>query len=335
VLLFYAIVNWTNSKPRLRLVILVFTLAGLIIALFAPFSVTWNTGKLVFIPKTIYERFTAFVSDTVHPNVMGGNLILLLPLPLSILIFGWKYLSWWSRIYFGLAVLVMTFVILLTKSRGTWIALTAVVILITLLRWRIGWVLIIIGTGILVVSIFLIGFTDFIEILTANDALIGIEGRIDIWSRAVFMIQDFPITGIGFGIFMDIADNLYRFFLFPAGKIIHAHNLFLQIAVDIGLPGLIAWLAIFLSFCWINWKIFRHGANQGNSLESGLGVGLLGSSLALAVHGLTDAVTWGFIRTAPMVWALWGVSLAIYFIGQQPTIFTGSTSRVNDRLLQE
>lgn len=219
VFLFYAIVNWTNSKPRLRLVILAFTLAGFIIALFAPFSVTWNIGKLVFIPKAIYERFTAFVSDTVHPNVMGGNLILLLPLPLSILIFGWKHLSWWSRIYFGLAVLVMTFVILLTKSRGTWIALTAVVILITLLRWRIGWVLIIIGTGILVVSIFLIGFTDFIEILTANDALIGIEGRIDIWSRAVFMIQDFPITGIGFGIFMDIADNLYNSFSFQLGRL--------------------------------------------------------------------------------------------------------------------
>jgi len=330
VLLFYAIVNWANSKTRIRIVILILTISGIIIALFAPFSVSWSTSKLAFIPGTIYERFTAIVSDTVHPNVMGGNLILLLPLPLSILIFGWKSIHWGERIISGLAVILMISVIILTKSRGTWMALIAVLMLITLLRWRIGWIFIILLALVLVITITLIGWTEFIEVITENEALIGIDGRIDIWSRAVFMIQDFPLTGIGFGIFMDVADNLYKFFLFPPGKIIHAHNLFLQIAVDIGLPGLIAWLAIFLSFCLIDWRIFRHGINHGDTLQAGIGVGLLGSSLALAVHGITDAVTWGFIRTAPLVWALWGVSLAIYFIGQQPAILTGSTSRVND-----
>ncbi len=335
VLLFYSVVNWTNSIQRLSHVIFIIILAGLLIALISPLNVTWSTSKLLFIPRAFYERFNAILSDTVHPNVMGGNLILVLPLPLSILVFGWKQIRWRARFYLGFSALVMTLVILLTKSRGTWIALIAVAILIILLRWRINWIVIILGTGILVVSILLMGFTDFIEILTANDALIGIEGRIDIWSRAVFMIQDFPITGVGLGTFMDLADNLYRLFLFPPGKIIHAHNLFLQIAVDIGLPGLIAWIAIFLSICLINWQIFQHGVNQRNSIKSGLGVGLLGSSLAFAVHGMTDAVTWGFIRTAPLVWAMWGVSLAIYFIGHMPTILTGSTSRVNNRLLQK
>jgi putative inorganic carbon (HCO3(-)) transporter len=202
-------------------------------------------------------------------------------------------------------------------------------ILIMLLRWRISWLFIIIVTGILILAISILGINEFIEIITANDALIGLEGRVDIWSRAVFMIQDFPITGIGLGMFMDIADNLYTFFLFPAGKIIHAHNLFLQIAVEIGLPGLVAWFAIFLSTSMLNWRIFRHGKTQGNSLEAGLGVGLLASSLALAVHGLTDAVTWGFIRTAPMVWALWGVTLVIYYLEQEPVILKHSCRRGN------
>ena len=165
------------------------------------------------------------------------------------------------------------------------------------------------------------GWPDFIEAITANDALIGIEGRIDIWSRAVFMIQDFPLTGTGFGMFMDVADKLYKFFLFSPGKIIHAHNLFLQIAVDVGLPGLITWIAIFLSFCLINWRIFRYAVNEGNTLQAGIGVGLLCSSVALAVHGITDAVTWGFIRTAPMVWAIWGVSVTIFYLQQYPAVY--------------
>jgi len=321
VLLFYAIVNWTNSKPRIRLVFLILILAGIILSLFAPFSVSWSTSKLLFIPGSIYERFAAIVSDTVHPNVMGGNLVLLLPLPLSILIFGWKDIRRGERIISGLAVVLMTIVIILTKSRGTWVALIAVLMLITVLRWRFGWIFIIFAAFFLIIAISFMGWPDFIEAITANDALIGIEGRIDIWSRAVFMIQDFPLTGTGFGMFMDVADKLYKFFLFSPGKIIHAHNLFLQIAVDVGLPGLITWIAIFLSFCLINWRIFRYAVNEGNTLQAGIGVGLLCSSVALAVHGITDAVTWGFIRTAPMVWAIWGVSVTIFYLQQYPAIY--------------
>jgi hypothetical protein len=36
---------------------------------------------------------------------------------------------------------------------------------------------------------------------------------------------------------------------------------------------------------------------------------LLGSQVALVVHGLTDAVTWG-TRPAVVVWAVWGVAMA-------------------------
>ncbi|MFM8322579.1 MAG: hypothetical protein ACKOC5_16835, partial [Chloroflexota bacterium] len=52
------------------------------------------------------------------------------------------------------------------------------------------------------------------------------------------------------------------------------------------------------------------GRRQGQPLYAGLGAGLLGSLLALAVHGMTDAVTWGMVRPAPIVWALWGLAVA-------------------------
>jgi putative inorganic carbon (HCO3(-)) transporter len=49
-----------------------------------------------------------------------------------------------------------------------------------------------------------------------------------------------------------------------------------------------------------------------------LGAGLLGSQIALIVHGLTDAVTWGMVRPAPVVWALWGTVIAAALL-LQPT----------------
>jgi putative inorganic carbon (HCO3(-)) transporter len=41
---------------------------------------------------------------------------------------------------------------------------------------------------------------------------------------------------------------------------------------------------------------------------------LLCSQVALVVHGLTDAVTWGMVRPAPLVWALWGLAMASGYV---------------------
>ena len=46
---------------------------------------------------------------------------------------------------------------------------------------------------------------------------------------------------------------------------------------------------------------------------AGIGAGLLGSQTALAVHGLTDAVTWG-TRPALVVWVMWGLAIATWML---------------------
>jgi hypothetical protein len=43
---------------------------------------------------------------------------------------------------------------------------------------------------------------------------------------------------------------------------------------------------------------------------AGLGAGLLASQAALLLHGSLDAVTWGMVRSAPLVWLAWGVAAA-------------------------
>ena len=58
------------------------------------------------------------------------------------------------------------------------------------------------------------------------------------------------------------------------------------------------------------WQVYRTGRVQGDEWLSGVGAGLLCSQVALAAHGLVDAVTWGMVRPAPLVWALWGITAA-------------------------
>jgi len=185
-------------------------------------------------------------------------------------------------------------------------ALAAIVLFLLAIRWRRGWIAILFaGIGALFLVSY-IGITPLIDIILGGQNIDGVNGRFEIFSRALFMIQDFPYTGIGMGSFTSVADTFYPFLYASPGSINHAHNLILQVALDLGIPGLIAWLAIIIIIVSTSWNLLRVGRSLDNTLLTGIGAGLLCSQIALITHGLTDAVTWGMVRSAPIVWAIWG-----------------------------
>ena len=316
ILFFYSIINWTRTPKHLSLVVIGTLVVGLILAFGSLISVQWVTSKLAFIPAGIYLRFTQLVSDTVNPNVMAGSIILVLPVAISILLFARKTGSWGMQIFAFSSLVACSGILLLTQSRSALIALALATALIVLLRWRWGWTFII---GAAAIVILLYQSDLFLQQNLPAESMVsaetlGLEGRIEIWSRAIYAIQDFSFTGIGMGSFTTVIDLLYPLFLSAPGKIEHAHNLILQVAVDLGIPGLIAWLSILFGVTLTAWQLFRHGKNNGDHWAAALGAGFLGSQLALLVHGLTDAVTWGMVRSAPLVWAIWGGAIAAWYV---------------------
>ncbi len=311
--LFYAIVNWGNSPQRFRLLVAGLTLAGLALALMAPLSVEWPVGKLPFIPAGLYQRFSLLIT-LVHPNVMAGSLALILPIPLTTLLFGWRQISWLERFLSSATTLLLLAIVALTQSRGAWMAAAAVLVVLPLLRWRWGWSALLLAGGIAVYLVSHIGIRPLLEIAASGSSISGVDGRLEIWSRAIYMIQDFPFTGIGMGSFAGVADALYPFFQYSPGSIPHAHNLFLQVAVDLGIPGLIAWLALLITTLALAWQVYRLGRSRKDHWAAGVGAGLLCSQLAMLVHGMTDAVVWGMIRPAPLVWAIWGLAVTAWSI---------------------
>ena len=140
VALYYAIANWARTVSRLR--VLGFALAGLglLLALSAPVTVQWfGAVKLLFIPEAIYRRLPLLLGDPIHPNVMAGALVLLLPLVLAPLLFDWRGLRWGERLFLSLAGLLMAGVLVLTKSRGGLMGFAAALVVLVALRWRRGW----------------------------------------------------------------------------------------------------------------------------------------------------------------------------------------------------
>ena len=314
ILFFYAVFNWGVLTRKLDWIVAGILLAGAGLAGMSVFSVTWTTTKMQFIPANIYQRFELLVADTVHPNVMGGNLALIAPIGAALLLYGWKTLKRWQNLSVAAVMLLISGMLILTQSRGALIAFGAALILLVLLRWPWGWVALLLTALTLGIAIYQIGADTALDFIASGVSVAGLEDREEIWSRAIYMIQDFPFTGIGMGSFMEVADLLYPFFLAAPGSIVHAHNLILQIAVDLGIPGLIAWLSVYLSVCFASWQLYRLGMRRTDRRAAALGAGFLGSQAVLLTHGMMDAVTWGMIRPAPLVWGLWGTVIAAWML---------------------
>jgi putative inorganic carbon (hco3(-)) transporter len=333
VALYYAIANWATSVGRLKWVALGSALAGVALSLAAPFSVAWYTTKLPFISADVYSRFSVVVGDSIHPNVMGGYLVILLVIALAWLSFDWARLSRVGRLFLGGAIGLMGVVLILTQSRGAWMAGGVALLGLVTLRWRRGWLVWPAALLSIIVLSVILGGSNLVDTIISNPTLSSTAGRMDIWSRAIAMIRDFPITGIGMGSFVEVVDSLYPFSMAAPGAIIHAHNLYLQLAVDLGLPGLIAWLAIVGLVCIASWQVYQAGRAAQNAWVAGLGAGLLAAQAALIVHGFTDAVTWGVVRAAPLIWVVWGLAVAAANLCATSQSFSNSNASEADRLI--
>jgi putative inorganic carbon (HCO3(-)) transporter len=280
------------------------------LALLALVSIEWSlTDKLALGLDTLRARLPRLTGDTINPNVMAGTLVVLIPLALASLLFGAQRKSWIDLLLAGIGGAVMIAILVLTQSRGGLMALGATLLLMACLRWRRGWLLI---AGLVLASAFLaarLGHAAILDGLSTTHTLGSLATRLEVWSRGLYAVQDFPLTGVGMGSFQEVAEVLYPFFI-TTRDVPHAHNLLLQVAVDLGIPGLIAWLALWMVVTVVAWQTYRHGRSQQDSIRQVLGAGLLGSQVALAAHGLVDAVSWGAVRTAIVTWVIWGLAMA-------------------------
>lgn len=315
--LFYAVVNmsrgnWLTQRKTLSWLVWLLALGTVALAFSSLFSVEWATYKFRFIPQFLYSFTRIEVGDTIHPNVLDGTLVILVPLMLGWVLFGGREVRGWEKGLLGILVLVVVGIMVLAQSRGSILALGGAVVVLVLLRWRWGWVGVGVGSLAVAGAVWRIGMPQTLDMILVSATLGGADLRMQIWRRALYMIQDFPFTGIGMGLYGDVAQALYPF-PGPDPKFIpHAHQLFLQVAVDMGIPGFLAWFAVFVIVSIAGWQAYRMARKQDDHVRMGLTAGLLASQVALTVHGFLDAVTWGMVRPAPIVWGLWGLTMALW-----------------------
>jgi putative inorganic carbon (hco3(-)) transporter len=273
--------------------------------------------------------------EGLDPNQVAGTLLWVAPLALVLALHAWRQRAWLqqqlgrpaSRVWQAASAAAVPLIfgaLLLTQSRAALaaLALTLALGLALLARWHLrprAWLLLGLGAAAIGLWAATLGrplITN--ELVRAGAVLVdetGIvslgdgRGRTEVWARAIDAVQLFPITGMGMNTFRTAAAAMFPFLTADVPRdVVHAHQQLLQIAIDLGLPGLVAFLAIQLVAVRMLVDIAAPAASPGWPLHwrRALALGLGGGLLAHFLFGMVDAVALG-AKTGIVLWIILGL----------------------------
>jgi O-antigen ligase len=286
--LFYVVTNSVRDYRQLRQIVVVIILAGFLASLMGV--------VLYFLPKALTVRLLSllrvvhypsgwgvlqFIEDnpdlpmratstSANPNVLGGLLILVVSLTVPQL-FARRPLM--KKEFVAPMLGVMMVCLLLTFSRGAFVAIGAAMLLMAVLRYRR--LLPVIALAAVLVLI-LPQTREYIlhlqeGFLIQDTATLMRMGE---YKDAFRLIARYPWFGVGFGGTPSI--DIY----------IGVSCVYLLIAEEMGLIGLGAFLLImgvFFAYVWLSWRRLE-AYSQGEALLLGLSVALFGAM----VGGIVD-----------------------------------------------
>ncbi|MDY6878138.1 MAG: O-antigen ligase family protein [Chloroflexota bacterium] len=331
VIVFHGVAHWTHAAERVWWIWGGLVAVGLTLVVLAPLGMLLPQAKLFPLPA-LYTRWADRLPETINANVIAGSLVVLWPISLagiqlsgqrSVSHNGFNFSLFTShvlRLVAALSGLLLLATLVLTQSRGAYVGFAIGALVLLGLRWpRAALVVIPLVVIAALAGVELVGWRTVADQLMTGEATSGLDNRIEIWSRAIYAIQDFPFTGVGLGTFERVVAVLYPLFLHPEGTVPHAHNLYLQVAVDLGLPGLVAYLALLgLSFAtaFSAYRVFRRG---GQGALAMLCAGCVAGLTGMCIHGLVDAVTWG-TKLALVPWAVMGLVVGLHGVAGEDEV---------------
>jgi putative inorganic carbon (HCO3(-)) transporter len=331
---FFLLAQFTRRSKAWTLGLLLTILAGFGLTILALPGTQWNSKlfMLDWLTSHLPRRFVELpgAQDGFHPVEVAGALLWTIPLTLSAawaaLIRAFPFRPYrGSTVGAGALLLILLFefaVFIFAQSRAAYLGLGAAVLLVflLLLQIRLGWTrfaVLIAGFGALSGGVILALwekiaasvsnlFTQFGQSLLSLGTL---GTRQLIWAGAVTALKDFQVTGMGMNRFREVFFLLYPTIGMQNTRDLgHAHNELLQAGLDLGVPGLVAFIAIYLVSFAMLYQIYRCTRRPGTQW---IVLGLSASLLTHFLFGLVDAVSLG-AKPGLLFWLLLGLVAGLY-----------------------
>ncbi len=271
-----------------------------------------------------------------NPNMLGAYMLLVLPIAVSMFIGRGEGLR---RVTAFFSISVMGACLIMTWCRGAWLGIIFAA-LVFIFMWHHRAIWIVIATGL---SLPLLGkyipenivdrFTSIGNVMDSST-----EYRLHIWGASVDMIRDNFLTGIGLG---EAAwERVYPLYAYNGvGSNKHAHNIFLQIWIELGFFGVIMFVVFFFLLFSAAFTMFAKLSDSDTVLKNPLSsemsiraayreksdkskfqlritaAGPLCALLAILVHGMTDYI-WYNNKLYLMFWLVCGLASAYVKSGE-------------------
>ena len=222
----------------------------------------------------------------------------------------WTARRWVWRIGGAIGAGLIALALLMSASRGAWLAVLVTSALWLALHWRPARLVVAIGAllalGLVAYVIVQGDITVMDDIPVVNRTLAPLfirPDRLDVYRNSVYLIQDFPLTGIGLGEQFAMVHSMYAK-LIRHPFLTYSHNLYLEVWLEQGLLGAVALL-------WLMAALYRDArtrARPGSDLlyqSTWLGL------TAIFIHGITDARLYDDLWCWLPFFALLGLNAAI------------------------
>jgi len=219
VLLFFLIATTTDSLSRLRLIFLVLSVCAAVISLHGvdqlEAGIGWTGAELSQDTRITY---LGFLND---PNDLAMALVMILPMLLYLA----PMVGRLVRLGVYAAAGLVAYAVYLTNSRGSVLALGAMVFMYGILRFGLIKSLVVIPTILL--PLIALGPSRMGEMSADEESA---EHRIEAWYEGFQMLTSRPLFGVGKGQFADHAG-------------LTAHNSYVLAFSELGLVGYFFWLS--------------------------------------------------------------------------------------------
>ncbi|NQT81109.1 MAG: O-antigen ligase family protein [Candidatus Aminicenantes bacterium] len=302
---FYSIVALLVSEKLIRWGILAFLVSGFMLSVVGILGISHDWSDMRFnksipeIVRNIIFKIAKIIptikwnlpgaEEGFNSNAIGGTIILIIPLCLILLI---PYLRrkkgsylisnrLLSIIFFFVILFVTSCVLFLSISIGSWVGLfisiCSIWILLLSRKWK-KWSLAVIFLSLALIIIFNPGTNKSLSSSLKND----IENREPLWVVGVNTARQHPFFGIGMNQIRQTPSVSY--------EKSHVHNHLLHTAAELGVPGLLSYLAILIGAGFMCFEIWRR-SNIGWMKMTALGLGC--GQLAHLIFGMGDSIPLG------------------------------------------
>lgn len=293
IMFYFIVINVIRTKKQWMALVKIFVVSGFVVALYGVLqnfigvnsTESWLDEEMF---QDIKVRVYSFFNN---PNVLGEFLVITIPLTVAII---WGKIRHTHKTFYGLSFLSMVACMIFTWSRGAWLGMFLALALFFVImekRWVFfGMLALLLMPVILVLS----GNSAILEriLSVGNTSDTSTAYRVSIWVASFNMIKDFCVSGIGIG--SEAFKVVYpKYALSGADFALHAHNLYLQVWVEMGLVGIISLLSVVLTFIRQTFSekvISVRKKDNYAKLVIAIGAGFLG----FMFQGLTDYVWYNY-----------------------------------------